>query len=303
MKKILSLQGGGCLGKGQAVALAALEAQAGKPIAQVFDLVGGTSVGAILGACIASGAAAQELNDFFDLSAPKIFRSGRLMFFRLFGSAKYSAAPLEAALKEKLGAKTLNDCECPFLATAVDMASGRNVYFQSYGQSSESDTEIIITGDGKFGTWELWEVARASSAAQTYFPAYQRDGLVLWDGGSTGNNAPDMLLLTEARELGWMDLRMLSLGNGKTVWPFKGSSLVNPSLTAALSATIHVAYAGPENSAVWQAASLMDENHVRLNPSLGADFAIDDAGINTLLQIASAWKAGINAQTFERFLS
>ena len=71
--KLLALQGGGCLGKGQAVALRELEFDAGRPLHQVFDLVGGTSVGALIGAAVAVGLPMKAVNDFFDQAAPKIF--------------------------------------------------------------------------------------------------------------------------------------------------------------------------------------------------------------------------------------
>ena len=57
--KTLALQGGGCLGKGQAVALVELEKQAGKPLSQIFGFIGGTSVGAIIGAPLACGLSAR----------------------------------------------------------------------------------------------------------------------------------------------------------------------------------------------------------------------------------------------------
>jgi uncharacterized protein len=46
--RILSLSGGGYLGLFTAVALADLEAHAGRPLARRFDLIAGTSVGGIL---------------------------------------------------------------------------------------------------------------------------------------------------------------------------------------------------------------------------------------------------------------
>jgi uncharacterized protein len=48
MRKILSIDGGGIRGVIPAVVLAEIEHRTGRPIAQTFDLVAGTSTGGIL---------------------------------------------------------------------------------------------------------------------------------------------------------------------------------------------------------------------------------------------------------------
>jgi len=289
--RTLALQGGGTRGKWQAVALQGLEARTGKPVWQSFDLIGGTSVGAFNGGLAAVGLPASSVNDFFDQYAPAIFSMHWWQFSvsRLFNSAKYSPFPLEHALQELLGDKTLADCKTRFVATAVDMASGRNVYFQSYGISSEDSTEIIIAPDSGI---KMWQVLRASSAAQSYFPGYVWRDKVFWDGGSTGCNAPDMLVFTEAYEQAMLgEIKMLSLGAGRTAWPFKGADMVNPGIKTVLQATLEIAYACGETNEVWQAKTLLGKNHTRWNPDLPKDFAIDDASPATLAALALAAKS------------
>ncbi len=55
MKRILVLDGGGCKGLMQAVVLSEIESLAGRPVHQIFDLIVGSSVGAILGSVLAAG--------------------------------------------------------------------------------------------------------------------------------------------------------------------------------------------------------------------------------------------------------
>ena len=285
--RVLSLQGGGCLGIGQAVAL-------GRIPATPWDLIGGTSVGAINGACLSIDLPAWSLMDFYKKRAPQIFRRSFWQMVsptRLWDCAKYPATELEAALRDVLGAAALSDCKIPFIATAIEMGTGRNVYFQSYGKSSEDQDEIIIGPDSGM---KLWEVCRASSAAQTYFPAFQWGGMTFWDGGSSGNNAPDMLLFCEAADLGNPGtIRMLSIGAGRVQWPFRANDMVNPSIVAALKATVQVAYGSVELNAIYQAKHLLGIRHYRLNANLPADFAIDDAGPNAQSAEMAAWNAHI----------
>lgn len=293
--KILSLQGGGCLGKGQAAILPTIEQLAGKPIALAFDLIVGTSVGSFNGGMAAAGIPTLTINSFFDKYAPDIFKPNpwwRLAVSRLFRSAKYSPDALESALKEILGDRELSDCKTNFLATAVDMTTGRNVYFQSYGKSFEDQDEIILGPDSDI---KLWEVLRSSSAAQAYFPGYKWKGFTFWDGGSTGSNAPDMLGVTEGKTNFYSSeyfntTKMLSLGAGRKVWPYIGVDMSNPNLRTLLEATVEMVYACAENTSVWQAKNMLATgNHLRINPNLLSDFAIDDASPETLGKIASIW--------------
>ena len=54
MKKILQIDGGGIRGIIPAVILSYLEEKCGKPLCQCFDLITGTSTGAIIGGAIAA---------------------------------------------------------------------------------------------------------------------------------------------------------------------------------------------------------------------------------------------------------
>jgi patatin-like phospholipase/acyl hydrolase len=96
-KRILTIDGGGVRG---IVAIAFLKEmerelrqQHGKPdlvLADVFDMIAGTSVGSMLATMIALGKETAEIEAAFRDLAPKIF-SGRLT---LFGQKRFSAVPL-----------------------------------------------------------------------------------------------------------------------------------------------------------------------------------------------------------------
>ncbi len=82
-KRILALDGGGVRG---ALSIAFLERLEnviaeieGRPVrlCDWFDLIGGTSTGAIIAAGLAYGHSAREMRDFYHQLAPKIFRKPR----------------------------------------------------------------------------------------------------------------------------------------------------------------------------------------------------------------------------------
>jgi uncharacterized protein len=301
--KSLALQGGGCLGKGQAVALVELERRAGKPLCQIFQLVGGTSVGSIIGAPIACGLPMTKVNQFFDEDAPVIFSGTVLNTVKELWSPKYSAAPLETALQKMLGDLTLADCKTNFVATSYDFAQDRLVFFKSYGVSSADENCVIIGPDSGI---KLWEVLRASSAAQTYFPAYRFNDMVLMDGGNTGDNAPDMLVYAEAQKFAAIQQnKMLSVGSGNSKWTVDSNAMVSPSAIRAGIETIEIVFSAGESNAVILTRSNLGANYYRLVADLGEGYAIDDASSDTFAAITKTWQSAIaaNSAIYDEFSS
>ena len=110
-KRILSIDGGGVRG---VVALSSVERfeallaeKAGHAIrlCDYFDLIGGTSTGAIVATGLALGYSAAEIRDFYFRLAPRIFRKP---FFRLpFWQAKFDAEALRREITGILGDRSL----------------------------------------------------------------------------------------------------------------------------------------------------------------------------------------------------
>ncbi len=71
--RVLAIDGGGIRGLIPALVLAELERCAGRPIAQLFDLIAGTSTGGILACALGKPGppSAQELAALFDGKPPK----------------------------------------------------------------------------------------------------------------------------------------------------------------------------------------------------------------------------------------
>jgi patatin-like phospholipase/acyl hydrolase len=132
---------------------------------------------------------------------------------------KYRAAPLEKLLQQYLGDLRLSQLVKPCLVTSYDIVRRAAKLFNS----------ADIAEEGAAREFHLRDVARATSAAPTYFEpahirAFDRKEFTLVDGGVFANN-PAMCACVEAfklrPELGVTDLRVMSLGTGSADKPYK----------------------------------------------------------------------------------
>jgi predicted acylesterase/phospholipase RssA len=227
-KRLLSLDGGGIRGLIEAEVLSEMESQlkqlTGKdrPLCEYFDLIGGTSTGAILAASLAMGLRASALRDFYLKLGKQVFTPE---FFLIRFWHKYPSQPLQKALKDVLGGDTtLGDSRLRTLLLIV-----------SKNATLGSTWFFTNNPKGKFFSQNrslpLWEIVRASTAAPTYFPPQAitvSDGPATThayefvDGGVSTYNNPSMQLFLEATEpdynIGWPtgvdNLLLMSLGAG-----------------------------------------------------------------------------------------
>ena len=71
--QILAFDGGGIRGAFGIGLVAELEERLGRPVHEFFDLIAGTSTGAITGAGVAAGKTGAELVEFYEQHGRKIF--------------------------------------------------------------------------------------------------------------------------------------------------------------------------------------------------------------------------------------
>ena len=221
MFKILSIDGGGIRGVIPAALLQHFEAQTGKRISDLFDLIVGTSTGGILAAGLtvptAGGKPKYSATDMLKLYADR----GREIFERSFwrgitslgGTAdeQYSHKPLEKILKQYLSDATLTDCLAPVVITSYDIEQRAPYFFKTSHAKQKKDRNHYLR-----------DAARATSAAPTYFEPEVVKSLaksptrrVLIDGGVFVNN-PAMCAYVEALTLGATsdEIVVVSLGTG-----------------------------------------------------------------------------------------
>src|SRR5262245_26597874 len=106
-KRILSLDGGGVRGIGSIAFLEKIEQEIeaieGRPtlLAEWFDLIGGTSTGAIIASALSLGYRVADIKRLYETLAPQVFRRSR---WRLKGwQAKFDARRLKQELAGVIG--------------------------------------------------------------------------------------------------------------------------------------------------------------------------------------------------------
>src|SRR5260221_14348328 len=115
-RRILTIDGGGIKGVFPAAFLATLEDEIGKPIADYFDLIAGTSTGGIIAIGLGLGMTAKELLHLYRETGGRIFRRRRfgaraIGLFR----AKYTNAALRTALVGAFGERYLGESKTRLL--------------------------------------------------------------------------------------------------------------------------------------------------------------------------------------------
>ena len=217
--RVLAIDGGGIRGIIPATVLADLETRAGRPIADLFDLIAGTSTGGILALGLAlpgeGGKPAYRPGDLLELyvgEGPSIFRRSIFDRIRSLDGAideRYPADGLERVLKEALGEARLRDALTGVVVTAYDTDRRQPFFFRSARARQDAAYD-----------YPMHVAARATSSAPTYFEAARvvneasGEEYSLVDGGLFASN-PAMVALADA----WRGDRerpvvLLSLGTG-----------------------------------------------------------------------------------------
>ena len=285
--------------------LSHLEAQAKRSIAEIFDLIVGTSTGALIGAALALGVPAQRVEETYLKKGPLIFRNGNYFraarsMRRLFLSAPYGSAALYAAIRELVGEEVaqtaLKDLNIRFVATAV----------------SHTREQLRLFGGGKFARISeqisLQDAIVASAAAPTYFPSKQYLGENLVDGGLVAN-APELIAIATAKSvLGFAmeDMRVLAIGTASPSEGLRALSSDNREIVRWLLSKrglVRLTMSAQEHLTRHLTKQLLNESYVIIDKAPAADQAailieMDDtspAATNTLLVLAEmAWSDFLN---------
>lgn len=198
--RILSIDGGGIKGILPAALLARIEEEitGGLPAGRYFDMIAGTSTGGIIALALGIGLPASTVHKIYVDQGAEIFprktaRSPILRRLQLAWRAlndlhryRHDADALERALSGAFGAAMLGQCERRLVVPAFDW-----------------NTEVFLFKTPHHPDYKLdWPnplvtVARATSAAPTYFRAFKGADRRFLDGGVWANN-PIMCALVDA---------------------------------------------------------------------------------------------------------
>lgn len=229
-KKILALDGGGIRGMMTVEVLSAIETMLRKALgrgkdfvlADYFDLIAGTSTGAIIATCISLGKPVAEIREFYVNNGKEMFDKAFLL--KRFNNL-YEDEKLSRKLREVFGANTtFGDEGLKTLLLIVTRNATTdspwplsNNPFAKYNQPERDDCNL------KF---PLWQLVRASTAAPVFFPPEKikvgTQEFVFVDGGVTTYNNPAFIAFVmatvEPYKLNWEagedKMLIVSVGTG-----------------------------------------------------------------------------------------
>ncbi|MFI7167364.1 CBASS cGAMP-activated phospholipase [Rhodococcus erythropolis] len=185
--QILALDGGGAKALFTAHVLARLEEDLGISVADSFDLVAGTSAGGIVALALGSGMRPAEIVDHFTELVSSVFPGRRRRSPLRVLRPAYREDALRMALFGVLGDRLLGHSTKRLLIPSWDVQVGSvHVFKTPHHSRLRRDWRVPMV-----------EVAMATSAAPTYFPAANVDNHRLIDGGVWANN-PSVIAIAEA---------------------------------------------------------------------------------------------------------
>ena len=211
--RILSFDGGGIRGAFGSTVIETFEQKLGRPLSDFFDLVAGTSTGAILGSGVAHGVPGSRLVEFYTKYGEKIFEPReaykpknwvktvypvvKYVFDKRAGGpkmddffrARFCPIALEFAFREGFGTTRLGDvARSRLIVCSVNLSQGKTYVFRTPhlpGSVEDQDLEMV-------------DVLLATTAAPTYFPhKVMPDGDSYCDGGLWAVD-PAILAVAEA---------------------------------------------------------------------------------------------------------
>lgn len=264
MQKVLSIDGGGIRGIIPAMVLAEIERRTGKRIVEMFDLVAGTSTGGILALGLTKPGqdgkpeySAKKLIDLYETEGGKIFYIPvwhRIHSVGGLAEEKYPATGIEEVAKKYFGDLRLAEALTEVLVATYEI-EGRIPWFfkRRYARDPQKQGYDFL----------MREVARATSAAPTYFEPLQLmvdpDGnRAFIDGGVYANN-PAMCAYVEARKIHPEedDFLVVSMGTGELTRSLPYEEVKNWGLALWAQPILNVVFDGVSDTVDYQLRELL----------------------------------------------
>lgn len=215
--RILSIDGGGMKGVFTAYALWRLEEEYNVKIIDHFDMIVGTSTGALITSGILSGKTGKEIYNTYIDKENKIFgnKKGFTEQFKSIFFAGYSTEGLMEYLSEEIGTETFETLykksKKDFAFFASDFTKAKPIIYSSPSLSKSSMVKTNV---------DLLDALRTTTAAPFYFEpmADPETGHLIMDGGLWANN-PSLAginLAISEKKVDLNNIEILSFGQSFT---------------------------------------------------------------------------------------
>ncbi len=267
--KVLAIDGGGIRGLIPALVLAEIERRTQRRIADLVDMIAGTSTGGILACALGKPdpLPAAEIAAVYVEEGPRIFSRSlvkRITSLDGYVDERYESKGLVRALERYLGDTPMSAATVPLLLTAYD---------------TEARTIHLLRSEGEHSGATMVVAANATSAAPTYFEPVRIGDATLVDGGVFAIN-PSLFAFTEVR--GTLDL-LLSLGTGEHTRRLPYAEVKGWGQLEWARPLIDVVFDGGQDAVDLQLSALLADRYVRLQTRLeAASDDLDDASERNL---------------------
>jgi patatin-like phospholipase/acyl hydrolase len=282
--RVLAIDGGGIRGLIPALVLAEIERRTGRRIAELVDLVAGTSTGAIIACALTrpDPQPAQQVANLYVREGPRIFDRSLLKIVTSvdgYVDEKYDSRGLVTALRKYLGDTRLADATVPVLVPAYDV---------------EARAAVILRSSGG-GALTMVDAAHASSAAPTYFEPVRVGAMTLVDGGVFAVN-PAMIAFAETAGA-TLDV-LASLGTGEHTRPLPYKEVKGWGKLEWAEPIIDVVFDGSADAVDEQLGRLAGSRYIRLQTRLDeASDDLDDASPKNLAALQREARRLIDARS------
>lgn len=272
MRRVLSIDGGGIKGVFPASFLATVEQQVGRSVADYFDLIVGTSTGGIIALALGLGIPADTITSFYRTQGPTIFaRKPILSALKHLFVGKYDQAPLRIALEAVLGDHKLGDSKKRLVIPSLNLETGE-VYNWKTAHHPRLEHDYRAS---------MVDVALATAAAPTYFPAHHFGGGVpLIDGGVWANNPIAVAAVEALGVLNWSrdEVRILSLGCTTAPFELRAARVRSLGRGYWVSKLVDLFIHSQSESATGMARHLIHDRSCvkRISPMVGSLISLDD---------------------------
>jgi predicted acylesterase/phospholipase RssA len=259
--KVLAIDGGGIRGLIPALVLAEIERRTDRPVASLFDLVAGTSTGAILACALArpDPMPAARAAELYEQEGPQIFDRSLIKDLTSLGGLideRYDSRGLVASLRRHLGDTRLAHATTRLVVTAYDL---------------EAREALLFTRDDDM---TMVDAAHASSAAPTYFEPVKIGARTLVDGGVFATNPAMLAYAATGSRLD----ALASLGTGEHVRPLPFDTVKDWGQLEWARPILDVVFDGSADAVDRELSALIDGRYIRLQVRLDeASDALDDA--------------------------
>lgn len=313
--RILSLDGGGVRGIIPAIWLHHLEERLGYPLRNYFDLIAGSSTGAIIACAISAGIPASRIVQFYREESQEIFPApasrlwNRVLrtFSEGISAPRYTEEGLARVLQRVFGDTRFAELAVkPTLITSYNTLNREAVVFKN--------TKPL------HASLPVWEICKASASAPSFFPAHVmqigEQKVPLIDGGVVANNPTACAIAEGVRinsasstssRLDLANFIVASFGTGSSTRPISIAESQEWGPLEWAIPVVDVLFDGSADAVDYIAGYLLkDEHYFRFQTPL--DTAYDDldradpANLNSLTQLAERYLAEDGKVLLDRFI-